>query len=74
MWSQKRADCSPGRFRLQSVTSRTWKGMHPIVTLSQKVYQKGVTLSKKVMRAVEARLERHPALPKWDMLIHPALP
>jgi hypothetical protein len=24
------------------------------------------------MQAVEARLERHPALPKWDILIRPA--
>jgi hypothetical protein len=52
--------------------SMTWKGMHPIVELSQKAYQKAVTLSKKAMREVEARLERHPALPKWDILIHPA--
>jgi hypothetical protein len=53
--------------------SMTWKGMHPLVELSRKVYQKGVTLSKWAMREVEARLERHPELPKWDILIHPAL-
>jgi transposase len=52
--------------------SMTWKGIHPIVELSQKVYQKGVTLGKKAMRAVEARLERHPELPTWDILIRPA--
>jgi hypothetical protein len=52
--------------------SMTWKGMHPIVALSRKVYQKGVTLSKRAMRAVEARLERHPELPYWDILIRPA--
>ena len=52
--------------------SMTWKGMHPIVALSRKVYHQGVTLSKRAMRAVEARLERHPELPKWDILIHPA--
>ena len=51
--------------------SMTWKGIHPIVTLSRKVYQKGVTLSKRAMRAVEDRLERHPALSQWDILIHP---
>ena len=50
----------------------TWKGVHPVVELSRKVYDKGVSLSKAAMRAVEARLERHPALPKWDILIHPA--
>ena len=47
--------------------------MHPIVEFSRKVYQKAVTLSKKAMREVEARLERHPALPKGDILIRPAL-
>ena len=49
----------------------TWKGIHPLVELSRKVYQKGVTLSKRAMRAVEARLTRHPELPQWDILIHP---
>jgi hypothetical protein len=50
----------------------TWKGLHPIVELSRKVYQKGIALSKKAMQAIESRLERHPALPQWDILIRPA--
>ena len=50
----------------------TWKGIHPIVELSRKVYHKGVALSKRAMQAVEARLVRHPELPKWDILILPA--
>jgi hypothetical protein len=50
----------------------TWKGLKPVVELSRKVYAKGVTLSKTAMQAVEARLERNPLLPKWDILIHPA--
>src|SRR5947209_10973627 len=50
--------------------SMTWKGIHPIVALSRKVYQKGVALSRRAMQAVEARLARHPELPKWDILIH----
>jgi hypothetical protein len=49
----------------------TWKGLHPVVELSQKVYQKGISLGKKAMRSVEARLKRHPELPKWDILIQP---
>jgi hypothetical protein len=49
----------------------TWKGVHPLVDLSRKVYAKGVSLSKSAMRAVEARLERNPLLTKWDILIHP---
>jgi len=52
--------------------SMTWKGVRPVVELSRKVYRKGVTLSKEAMREVEARLERNPALPKWDILIRPA--
>ena len=50
----------------------TWQGINPVVTLSRKVYAKGVTLRKTAMHAVEARLERTPLLPKWDILIHPA--
>ena len=56
---------------LEWAKSMTWKGLHPIVDLSRKVYQKGVTLSKRAMHAVEARLERDPELPKWDILILP---
>jgi len=52
--------------------SMTWKGVRPIVELSRKTYRKGVTLSKQAMREVEARLERNPLLPKWDILIRPA--
>ncbi len=48
------------------------EGLHPLVALSRKVYEKGVALSKEAMHAVEARLARHPELPKWDMLIRPA--
>jgi hypothetical protein len=57
---------------LEWAQSMTWKGLKPVVELSRKVYAKGVTLSKTAMQAVEARLERNPFLPKWDILIHPA--
>ena len=50
----------------------TWKGRSPVVELSRKVYQKGIALGKVAMQAVEERLERHPALPKYDILINPA--
>jgi hypothetical protein len=58
---------------LEWAKSMTWKGLKPVVELSRKVYAKGVTLSKSAMQAVEARLERNPLLPKWDILIQPAL-
>jgi Rhodopirellula transposase DDE domain len=57
--------------RLEWAKSMTWKGLQPLVTLSHTVYAKGVTLTKTAMQAVEARLERNPLLPKWDILIHP---
>jgi len=56
---------------LEWAKSMTWKGIHPVVALSRKLYQKGITLSKKAMQAIESRLERHPELPKWDILISP---
>ena len=56
---------------LEWAKSMTWKGLHPIVELSRKVYQKGIALSKKAMQVIESRLERHPELPKWDILIQP---
>lgn len=56
---------------LEWAKSMTWKGMHPLVALSRKGYQKGITLSKRAMQMVEARLERHPELANWDILIQP---
>jgi hypothetical protein len=52
--------------------SMTWKGMEPVVALSRQVYQKGIALGKHAMCEIEKRLERHPQLPKWDILIRPA--
>jgi hypothetical protein len=57
---------------LEWAKQMTWKGLHPVVKLSRKVYNKGITLGKAAMQAVEARLERHPELPKYDILINPA--
>ena len=57
---------------LEWAKSMTWKGLHPIVQLSSKVYEKGISLSKAAMQDVEARLKRNPSLPKWDILIQPA--
>jgi len=36
--------------------SMRWKGIHPVVQLSRGVYEKGISLSKQAMQAVEARL------------------
>ncbi len=37
--------------------SMTWKGLHPVIKLSKKIYQKGISLTKKEMRKVEKRNE-----------------
>ena len=58
--------------RLEWAKKMTWKGLHPVVKLSRNVYEKGIALGQAAMQAVEARLERHPALPKYDILINPA--
>lgn len=57
---------------LQWARSMTWKGIHPVVELSRRVYAKGVAHTTKSMREVEARLLRNPQLPKWDILIRPS--
>lgn len=49
----------------------TWKGLRPVVELNRTLYHKGVRVSKKAMQTIEARLERNPDLPKWDVLIRP---
>ena len=49
----------------------TGKGLHPIISLSQKVYQTGITLTKKERKEVERHLERDSKLPKWDIFIQP---
>jgi hypothetical protein len=57
---------------LEWAKQMTWKGMHPVVELSRKLYHKGISLGKGAMEAVEARLKRDPKLPKYDILINPA--
>jgi Rhodopirellula transposase DDE domain len=49
----------------------TWKGSTPVVTLSEKVYKKGVSLSRKAMLEVERVIQRSESLPKWDVVIEP---
>ena len=51
--------------------SMTWKGLHPVVKISKKLYKKGISLSKKAMLKIEDKLKRNPMLPKWDIFIQP---
>ena len=47
----------------------TWKGMNPIVSFIDKIYQKGVTVTKKEMEEIEKLIQRNPNLKKWDFSI-----
>ena len=51
--------------------SMTWKGIHSVVWLSETIYEKRISLTKKAMRAIENHLTRNPELPKWDICIQP---
>jgi hypothetical protein len=48
-----------------------WKGKYPVVTLVEKVYEKGVKLTKKAMAGYEAMIKRLPGLEKWFVEISP---
>jgi len=52
-------------------STMTWKGIKPFVCLWEKVYEKGIRLTKKEMLPYENRIERSKTLPKWDVLIEP---
>ena len=49
----------------------TWRGIKPIVTLSEKIYKKGVKLGKKAMAELALKIQRSEDLPKWDIVIDP---
>jgi len=56
---------------LQWAGTMTWKGLKPVVSLIDKVYDKGVTLTKKEMKLYEKKIKRSEKLPKWDVTIEP---
>lgn len=43
----------------------TFKGMHPVVALVEKVYNTGVKLTQQAMAEVERQIQRLPNLQKW---------
>jgi len=51
--------------------SMTWKGCNAIIWLTETIYEKGISLSKKAMKPIEERLIRNTALPKWDVYVKP---
>ena len=63
---------STAEIALRWAQTMTWKGLAPVVKLTNKLYQKGVRLVGKAKRALEARLQRSATLPWHDILIIPA--
>jgi len=49
----------------------TWKGVRPAVKLLDKVYAKGIKLTKKAFSSIAQRLQRDDALPKYNVAIQP---
>jgi hypothetical protein len=50
----------------------TWKGKHPVVSLVNKIYEKGVKLTKKAMAAYEKLITRMPGLEDYFVEICPS--
>ena len=51
--------------------SMTYKGIKPTVRKVTKVYRSGVSLTKRAMKSIEARLERKKGLEWWSINISP---
>ncbi|HAI68970.1 MAG TPA: hypothetical protein DCM38_05975 [Gammaproteobacteria bacterium] len=56
---------------LKWAKTMTFQCLHPIISLTKKFYKKGISLTKKAMRKIEAKIDRNPSLPKWDIYILP---
>ena len=58
---------------LEWARTMTWKGVHPIVELLDRVYEKGIRIAKKAFRPIEKRLKRDEEIPKYSVTIQPQL-
>ena len=47
----------------------TWRGLKPLVSEIQTIYERGVKLIRTAMRAISERLQRDCVLPKWSLVI-----
>ena len=56
---------------LEWAKTMTWKGHHPVVELLETTYEKGVSVCKKIFKAISDRLDRHSVLSKYYVTIHP---
>ena len=58
---------------LEWARTMTWNGIHPVVELLDRVYEKGVKITKKLFRPIAERLKRNQAIPKYSVRIEPQL-
>ena len=56
---------------IQFAQNMTYNGIQPIVKVTEKIYQTGVRLTKKVMEELEKRFQRLNGLEKWFVIIEP---
>jgi len=54
---------------LERIKAMTWKGNHPTVHFLDKVYERGVKLTKKEMKSIQYKLYRNTTLARWDVAI-----
>jgi Rhodopirellula transposase DDE domain len=54
-------------------SSMTWKAVTPVLEFIDKVYCKGVTLTKQAFRKLNQLLRRQAGIEKWSVIIEPQL-
>ena len=47
----------------------TWKGVKASINLIDKIYEKGISLTKKEMEQYQSKIKRSANLPKWNIRI-----
>ena len=52
-------------------STMTWKGVRASVSLLDKIYERGISLTKKEMEKYQSQVKRSDNLPKWDIRILP---
>ena len=56
---------------LEWAKTMTWKGLHPVVTLVETTYKKGIRIAKKAFKTFADRVTRDVSLQKYLMTIQP---
>jgi len=56
---------------LHWASTMTWRRISPIVHQIDRVYEKGVRLTKSAFRPIAERLQRSEHIPKWSVTINP---